>query len=87
MTIKTLYIIQQSNGVITHTPIQPEEGIEYTTSYRLIADEGMILIKDDIKTCCIDTDSTDGWSEVTDDTPKEPFMEVNEYERNENNQL
>ena len=86
MTIKTLYIIQQSNGVITHTPIQPEEGIEYTTSYRLIADEGMILVKDDIKTCCIDTDSTVGWSEVVDDTPK-PFMEVNEYERNENNQL
>ena len=87
MITKTLYIIQQPNGVITHTPEQPEEGVEYTTAYRLIADEGMILINGEQKTYCIDTDTLEGWEEIVDDTPQEPFMEVKEYERNENNQL
>lgn len=87
MITKTLYIIQQPNGVITHTPEQPEEGVEYTTAYRLIADEGMILINGKQKTCCIDTNTLNGWEEIVDDTPQESLMEVNKYERNENNQL
>lgn len=85
MIIKTLYIIQQPNGVITHTPIEPEEGIEYTTKYRLIADKNMILKKDNVLTYCIDTDSTEGWEEVIDTSEKpESFMEVELNERNEN---
>jgi hypothetical protein len=87
MITKTLYIIQQPNGVITHTPLQPEKGIEYTTAYRLIADEGMILINDEQKTYCVDTDTLEGWEEIIDDTPQEPLMEVDKYERDENDQL
>jgi hypothetical protein len=85
MITKTLYIIQQPNGVVTHTPEQPAEGIEYTTAYRLIADEGMTLVNGNQKTSCIDTDTLDGWEEIVDDTPQEPLMEVDKHERDENN--
>ena len=71
MIIKTLYIIQQPNGVITQ--------------YRLIADKNMILKKDNVLTYCIDTDSTEGWEEAIDTSEKpESFMEVELNERNEN---
>lgn len=61
MEIRTLYRYTREDGGIDVSPEQPVG--EYTTLYRLIADEGMELVKDDIRTCCIDTDTTKGWVE------------------------
>lgn len=43
------------------TPIEQET--YDSTLCRLIADEGKELVKGDVRTCCIDTDSADGWTE------------------------
>ena len=40
----------------------------YTIKHRLIADEGMTLTNGEIVASCIDVDSVDGWSEITDET-------------------
>ena len=62
MTTMTLYRYT-TDGKTTVTPTEPES--YDNTLYRLIADEGMELVKGDVRTCCIDTDSTDGWTEET----------------------
>lgn len=62
MEVKTLYKYNRENGGVTVSPEKPD--CEYTEMYRLIADEGMELVKGDIRTMCIDTDTTDGWEEV-----------------------
>ena len=61
MEIKTLYRYEREDGGIDISPKQPVG--EYTTLYRLIADEGTELVKGDIRTCCVDTDTTEGWTE------------------------
>ena len=61
MQIITLYRIVRDDGGVTVTPNKPEEYASIL--YRLVADEGKDLIKGDIKTECIDTDSADGWIE------------------------
>lgn len=62
MEIKTLYKYKREDGGTTVSPIKPN--CEYTELYRLIAAEGMELVKDDIHTCCVDTDNIEGWEEV-----------------------
>ncbi len=64
MQIKNLYKFKRSDGGTSVSLEKPEE-LEYTTLFRLIADEGKALTNDG-KTFhpCIDTDNTDGWSEV-----------------------
>ena len=63
MQIKELYRYKREDGGINVSPIKPEG--DYTTLYRLIADEGKALTKDGENFCSvIDTDSTDGWYEV-----------------------
>lgn len=62
MEVKTLYKYNRENGGVTVSPEKPD--CEYTEMYRLIADEGMELVKGDIRTMCVDTDTTDGWEEV-----------------------
>lgn len=61
MQIKTLYVIYNSDGTTTVTPNEISE-YDHTT-YRLIADEGMELIKGEIRTPAIDTDDLDDWNE------------------------
>lgn len=61
MTTKTLYKYDRGNGKITVSPNKPDG--EYKEMYRLIADEGKVLVKGDIETVCVDTDTTDGWEE------------------------
>lgn len=58
----TLYRYEREGGGITVSPEKPN--CEYTELYRLIADEGMELVKDDVHTCCIDTDNAEGWEEI-----------------------
>lgn len=62
MTDVTLYRYEREDGGINVSPIKPE-GTEYTVLHRLIADEGMELVKGDIRTPCIDTDDISGWAE------------------------
>ncbi len=45
------------------SPIKPD--CDFTLTYRLVAEEGMLLTKEGQEpTPCIDTDVTDGWSEI-----------------------
>lgn len=67
-----LYKFQRKDGGITVSPNKPD--CEYTISYRLVADEGMMLTKDDEHFySVIDTDIVEGWREVeqTDTPPQE----------------
>ena len=49
------------NGRVTVSPNEPEK---YDSAlYRLVADEGKELVKGEYHTTCIDTDTTDGWTE------------------------
>ena len=64
MQIKTLYRIIRTDGGITVSPIKPNND-EYTEMYRLIADEGKVIISDGINTCqCIDVETYDRWYEI-----------------------
>lgn len=65
MTIINLYRYERDGGGTTVSPVKPEDK-EYTIEYRLIADEGMILVKDDIRTQCIDVKDPEGWTEEVD---------------------
>jgi hypothetical protein len=66
-----LYKFQRKDGGITVSPNKPD--CEYTTSYRLIADEGMTLTNDDEHFySVIDTDSIEGWREI-----EEPDVKFN----------
>ena len=76
MTTVTLYRVI-TDGKTTVTPVEPET--YDTTLYRLIADEGKELVKGDVRTCCIDTDSTDGWTEEdTQVTAEDAEAQLNE---------
>lgn len=68
MEVRTLYKYDRGNGKTTVSPNKPD--CEYAELYRLISDEGKILVNGDKRTTCIDVDSTDGWEEV-DDTETE----------------
>lgn len=62
MQIITLYRYNRPDGGITTSPVKPD--CDYTEKFRLVADEGMELVKGDIRTTCVDTDDADGWAEV-----------------------
>lgn len=72
MQIVTLYRYTRLNGGITVSPIKPDD-TNYIELYRLIADEGKVLVKDDVITSCTDVDTTEGWTEI--DDPEEPEEE------------
>jgi hypothetical protein len=66
-----LYKFQRKDGGTTVSPHKPN--CEYTTSYRLIADEGMMLTNDDEHFySVIDTDIVEGWREI-----EEPDVKFN----------
>ncbi len=62
MITKILYRYARTDGGVTVSTEAPADA-ECTLTYRLIADEGMELVKGDIRTSCIDTDDKDGWAE------------------------
>lgn len=62
MTVINLYNYAREDGGITISPIKPKN-TECVLEYRLIADEGMILIKENIETFCIDVTTPEGWTE------------------------
>ena len=65
MLIKNLYLYKNGSASI-QTMVKPKSG-EYTAMYRLIADEGKELVKDTIRTTCIDIAVSDknNWKEET----------------------
>ena len=58
----TLYRVKNADGSVTVTPKEPEQ--YESTLYRLVADEGMELVKGEERTIAVDTDSAEGWEEV-----------------------
>lgn len=63
MVIKNLYKFNTDNGT-TFSLALPEDITEYTLMYRLVADEGKILTKDNNKFySCIDVTQEQYWNE------------------------
>lgn len=67
MQTMELYRYIREDGCVTVSVAKPDS--EYTTTYRLIADEGLILANGETLTYCIDIDTTSYWTEVEDDNP------------------
>lgn len=63
MINKTIYRYEREPGKITVSTDIPENA-EYQELHRLIADKGMILVKDGNETFCVDTDDIEGWVEI-----------------------
>ena len=70
MVTKTLYRVTRSDGGIDVTPNKPADGT-YTESYRLIADEGMVLADGTSTYVCIDTDEPNKYTEILDATDED----------------
>ena len=64
MQIITLYRYIRNDGGVTVSPIKPDR--EYAETFRLVADEGMILTDGENFTICTDTENPDAWTEVED---------------------
>lgn len=62
MKIKNLYKYEREDGGVTVSPLKPDG--DYTEMYRLIADDGMELVKEGARVMCVDTETPDGWEEV-----------------------
>ena len=66
MQVKTLYRITRPDGGTTVTPIKPTDA-PYTETYRVIADEGMLLTDGTNTYGCIDTDDASKFTEIADE--------------------
>lgn len=74
MEIKTLYRYEREKDKISISPEKPDN--DYTTLYRMVADEGMLLTQDGIKLCSvIDVESTEKWYEVPKSTETDELIE------------
>lgn len=76
MKIITLYRYNREGGGVTVSPEKPD--VEYQELFRLIADEKKLLTNGNIKTTCIDVETTEGWWEI--DAPIEPEEHIDEAE-------
>jgi hypothetical protein len=65
MQVINLYRYIREGGGTTVSTAQPD--CEYTTLFRLVADEGMLLTNGTITTSCVDTHDTSVWSEIVDE--------------------
>ena len=63
MQIVNLYRYEREPEKITTSPIKPDDGIDYTIIYRLIADEGMAITDGTSIVECVDTNSSEGWAD------------------------
>ena len=80
MQVITLYRYKRSDGGITLSTTVPEDGVSYTTKFRLIADEGKVLSKDTITISVIDTDTSEGWEEIYAPSTTEEYDSLTETE-------
>jgi hypothetical protein len=65
MQVKTLYRYERKPNCVTISTLSPLD-VEYTETYRLIADEGMILTNGVTETVSVDTDNPNEWQEIVD---------------------
>lgn len=73
MKIVDLYRYEREPGKITTSPVKPEDNVDYFVIYRLIADEGMAITDGSSIVECVDTNSSEGWTDC--DLPEEPVIE------------
>lgn len=73
MQIVDLYRYEREPGKITTSPVKPDDGVDYSIIYRLIADEGMAITDGSLIVECIDTNSSEGWTDC--DLPEELTIE------------
>ena len=73
MQIVNLYRYEREPGKITTSPVKPEDNVDYSVIYRLIADEGMAITDGSSIVECVDTNSSEGWADC--DLPEEPAIE------------
>lgn len=64
MQVIPLYRYNRPAGGTTVSPVKPPDGTEYESCFRIVADEGMMLVNGDVQTACADVDSLDGWQEI-----------------------
>ena len=76
MQTMTLYRYTRSDGGVTVSPEQPDEGTAYELRYRLIADEGCSLTNGEVFTQCTDTATPDEWQEVADGDDTEELSDA-----------
>lgn len=62
MQVINLYKYIREDGGVTVSPIKPD--CEYTEMFRIVADEGKVLVKGDVVTTCADVESIEGWEEI-----------------------
>lgn len=73
MRIVNLYRYEREPGKITTSPINPDKVTDYTLIYRLIADECMAITDGTSIVECVDTNSSEGWTDC--DLPEELTIE------------
>lgn len=67
----TMYRYTRPDGGTSVSREKPTDGVKYTESYRLIADEGMLLVSGTKTASCIDTNNPDEWVEIENPIPEE----------------
>lgn len=73
MRIVNLYRYEREPGKITTSPVKPDDCVDYSVIYRLIADEGMAITDGTSIVECVDTNSSEGWIDC--DLPEEQTIE------------
>ena len=73
MNIVDLYRYEREPGKITTSPVKPDDCVDYSIIYRLIADEGMAITDGSSIVECVDTNSSEGWTDC--ELPEEPIIE------------
>ena len=73
MNIVDLYRYEREPGKITTSPVKPDDCVDYSIIYRLIADEGMAITDGSSIVECVDTNSSEDWTDC--DLPEEPTIE------------
>lgn len=64
MITKTLYRVTRSDGGVSVTPTKPNHD-SFTETYRVIADDGMILTDGENTYTCVDTDKPNKYTEIS----------------------
>lgn len=67
MQIIEMYRYLRPDGGVTVSTTKPDT--DYELRYRLVADEGMALVKDGVITPCVDVVTPDGWTEIEEEQP------------------
>ena len=73
MQIVNLYRYEREPGKITTSPVKPDDNVDYSIIYRLIADEGMAITDGSSIVECVDTNFLEDWADC--DLPEEPTIE------------